>query len=54
MYNIGDKYTDGHDLGTIENFNGVPMLIVKRGDKVVKTIVVRKIKDSKFKRVEDD
>ena len=54
MYNIGDKYADGHDIGTIENFNGVPMLIVKRGDKIVKTIVVRKIGDSKFERVNDE
>ena len=49
---IGDKFKSRNgQIGTIENINSVPMLVVRDKGKVTQTIVLRKIDITKFEKV---
>ena len=51
---VGDRYTDGQDVGVVEAIGGAPCVVIRRDGRIVKTVSRWSLKKQKMKKIEED
>ena len=51
---VGERYTDGKEIGTVEDINGVLCVVFRRDGRIVKTVSGRRLGEKRLRKIEEE